>query len=184
MLGEPLIPEFANTLYIDSTIRFDVLERPDWTASWFKQAPCATDLAAPRRFTAAETERLRHLRDAIRHALSGNDEPKRDGSISLINRAAKLGHPHRLLQWRPGHPLAVVVDSLASPFETLLATIAARFIDAVASHDVNRIRICDRPDCNMYYYQQHHRRRYCNERCANADRQARYNRRVAATRRN
>jgi len=185
ILGEPLIAEFANTLYRDSAIRLDVFERPDRIASWFKHAPCATDLDAPRRFTPDDAERLRHLRDAIRQMLSGSAERDLTGSLSIINGAARLGDQHRLLEWQPRrHRLAVVIDSSASPFETLLATIASRFVDMVAAHDIARIRVCDRLECNMYYYRNHHRRRYCNERCANADRQSRYNRRVAAARHN
>ena len=44
ILGEPLIAEFANTLYIDDTARLDVLDRPAWIAAWIRKAPCAADL--------------------------------------------------------------------------------------------------------------------------------------------
>ncbi len=34
-------------------------------------------------------------------------------------------------------------------------------------------QVCDRPGCNLSYFRDHHRRRYCNLRCANTDRQYR-----------
>ena len=69
ILGEPLIAEFANTLYVDESTRLDVLDHPSWISAWLRQAPCAADLAHPARVRPEDAARLRALRDAIRGVL-------------------------------------------------------------------------------------------------------------------
>ena len=178
ILGEPLIAEFANTLYIDHKERIDVLDHPAWIAAWLQQAPCAAALGAPRRFASAEGERLRLLRDAIRGLLLSKRGEESTVDVAVINDAARAGHSRRVLERRRRGGVGVVAESVARPFEVFLSAIATSVIDAVEYGDLDLIKVCSRPECNMFYFRNHHRRRYCNERCANADRQARYNRRL------
>ena len=174
ILGEPLIAEFANTLYVDEDTRMDVLDRPSWIAAWFREAPCAADLALPRRFGSREATRLKVLRDAVRSLL----ERQRLGDatdIDVINMAASSDTGQRRLASSAAGDLEVVTRLGSGGIDGVLAAIALRVIDAVENGTFDLHRVCDRPGCNLYHYRDHHRRRYCNVRCANADRQARYN---------
>lgn len=183
ILGEPLIAEFANTLYIDETTRLDVLERPSWTAAWFRRAPCAADLAHPGRLSPQDAARLRALRDAVRGLLERRHD-RRAAEIELINTTAGSRMSRRLASSAAGE-LEVVTGIGPRGIDGVLEAIALRVIDAVENGTFDLHRVCDRSGCNLYYFRDHHRRRYCNVRCANADRQARYNaRRAEPSRRN
>lgn len=178
ILGEPLIAEFANTLYVDEVTRLDVLDRPSWIAAWFRQAPCAADLTHPERLRSQDAARLRMLRDAVRGLL----ERRRDcpaADIDVINTAARPGMSQRRLASSAAGELEVVTGIGSRGIGGVLAVIALRVIDAVENGTFDLNQVCDRPGCNLYYFRDHHRRRYCNVRCANADRQARYNARRA-----
>ena len=174
ILGEPLIAEFANTLYVDETTRLDVLERPAWIAAWFRQAPCVAELTHPGKMGSNDAARLRVLRDAVRGLL----ECRRDrcsADIEVINTAANSGPSQRRLASSAAGELEVVAATGLRGIDGVLAAIALRVIDAVENGTFDLHQVCDRPGCNLYYFRDHHRRRYCNARCANADRQSRYN---------
>ena len=177
ILGEPLIPEFANTLYRDEHAQFDVFDHSSWAAAWMVSAPCVSE-RAPRRFSNDDLAQLRSLRDAIRRLLDPDSDRDRAGTLAVINQAARMAMPRRELVLVGSSELAVKAGSRASSLESFLASIAWRVFDAVENGDLELISLCSRPGCNMFYFRHHHRRRYCNQRCANTDRQARYNRRL------
>jgi predicted RNA-binding Zn ribbon-like protein len=177
ILGEPLIAEFANTLYIDDSTQMDVLDHPCWIAAWFRQAPCAADLTPPERLGAQDAARLRGLRDAVRGLLDRRRD-SRSADIKVINTVARPGVSQRRLASSATGRLEVVTEVGSHGIEGVLAAIALRVIDAVANETFELNQLCDRPGCNLYYFKDHHRRRYCNVRCANAHRQARYNARL------
>lgn len=174
ILGEPLIPEFANTLYIDGTTRLDVLDRPTWIAAWLQQAPCAVDLPHPKRVRTEDAEQLRALRDSIRGLLTFRRDGRAAG-IAVINAAARAGVSQRLLASTVTGELEVTSRTRSSGIDDILLAIALEVIDAVERGLLDLNQLCSRPGCNLFYFRDHRRRRYCNSRCANADRQARYN---------
>ena len=178
ILGEPLIPEFANTLYRAEDVQFDVFDRPSWASAWMVSASCALERAAPRRVTTNDLVRFRRLRDAIRVVLLGGRAHDRSAAIAVINQAARLAMPQRELVLLGSGQLAVKAESNARRVDIFLASIAGQVFDAVDQGDLELIRVCSRLGCNMFYFGNHHRRRYCNQRCANTDRQARYNQRL------
>ncbi len=178
ILGEPLIAEFANTLYIDETSRLDVLDRPAWTAAWLRQAPCAADLAAPHRLRSEDTEQLRVLRDAVRGLLV-RGRHCRAADIEVVNVAARSGESHRLLASSANGQLEVISGHRSHGIERVLSAVAISVVDSVENGVFDLHQVCSRPGCNRFFFRDHHRRRYCNPRCANADRQARYNARRA-----
>jgi predicted RNA-binding Zn ribbon-like protein len=182
ILGEPLIPEFANTLYIDRSTRLDVLDRPAWISAWLRQAPCAADLAAPHRIRTDDAERLRVLRDAVRGLLTRTSNGDNNLDVQAINEAAGSADSRRLLVVTPAGDLGVVSNTRARGIDRLLSVIALRVVDAVDCGQFGLNQVCSRPGCSLFYFRDHHRRRYCNSRCANADRQARYNNRLDARR--
>lgn len=175
ILGEPLLAEFANTSYVDGTTRLDVMDRPNWIVAWLARAPCAADLAHPKRVRVDDAARLRVVRDAVRGLLEYRHDV-RAGDVEVINAAARAGVSSRRLASDAGE-LEVVKSALPGGIDGVISAIALSVIDAVENGTFDLHRMCDRPGCNLYYFRDHHRRRYCNSRCANADRQARYNER-------
>ncbi len=178
ILGEPLIAEFANTLYIDETSRLDVLDHPAWMTAWLRQAPCAADLATPHRLRSEDTKQLRVLRDAVRRLLAcGRHYCAAD--IEIINTAARSEGSHRLLASSSSGQLEVISGHRSHSIESVLSAMAISVLDSVERGTFDLHQVCSRPGCNLFFFRDHHRRRYCNPRCANADRQARYNARRA-----
>ncbi len=179
ILGEPLIPEFANTLYVDGPTRLDVLDHPAWINAWLRQAPCAAELAGPQRIRIEDAARLRVLRDALRGLLprTGSD---RTSDVETINEAAGLAVGRRQLVVAEDGELDVVNNVVATGMDRLLSNIALRVTESVDAGQFGLNQVCTRPGCNLFYFRDHHRRRYCNSRCANAHRQARYNTRLEA----
>ena len=178
ILGEPLIPEFANTLYVDRLVRVDVLDHPAWISAWLQKAPCVAGLGAPRRIRTEDADRLRLLRDALRGLLTRSSGEDCTAEVSVINDAAHPAAHQRLLTLTPAGEFGVVTRTDARGVQRLVATIASHVIDAVECGQLDLNQQCGRPGCNLFYFRDHHRRRYCNSRCANADRQARYHRRL------
>ena len=177
ILGEPLIPEFANTLYVDGPTRLDVLDRPAWINAWLRQAPCAAGLAGPRRVRIEHAARLRVLRDALRGLLT-RTRSDHTSDVEAINEAAGLAVGRRQLVLAADGELEAVNNTAATGIDRLLSDIALRVIEAVHAGQFGLTEVCTRPGCSLFYFRDHHRRRYCNTRCANADRQARYNTRL------
>jgi predicted RNA-binding Zn ribbon-like protein len=177
ILGEPLLAEFANTLYVGGTTRLDVLDRPAWIAEWLGQAPCAADLPHPGRLRADDAAKLRVLRDAVRGLLEHRPDV-RAADIEVINSAARPVMTIRRLTCEAGE-LQVVSSGPPGGIDGVVSAIAISVLNAVENETFDLHRLCDRPGCNLYYFRDHHRRRYCNPRCASADRQARYNARRA-----
>ena len=179
ILGEPLIPEFANTLYNDGPTRLDVLDHPTWINAWLRQAPCAAELAGPQRIRIEDAARLRVLRDALRGLLTRTTSDH-TSDVKAINEAAGLAVGRRQLVVAADGELDVVNYTAATGIDRLLSDIALRVIEAVDTGQFVLTQMCTRPGCSLFYLRDHHRRRYCNTRCANADRQGRYNTRLEA----
>jgi CGNR zinc finger len=99
-------------------------------------------------------------------------------AIDIINGAA-YSTAQRLLTVTTAGELAVADSACPSGIDRVLSAIASQVIDAVDRGTLLLNQICSRPDCDLFYFRDHHRRRYCNVRCANADRQARYHTRLA-----
>ena len=130
ILGEPLIPEFANTLYIDGPTRLDVLDHPAWINAWLRQAPCAGELAGPCRVRTEEAERLRVLRDALRGLLTcTNHEHPPD--VEAINDAAGSTAGRRVLIVAADGELKVIESGRARGIDRLVSAIALRVINSV-----------------------------------------------------
>ena len=176
ILGEPLVVEFINTLYIDPTGTFDFLGTVDLARGWFTALE-------PR--IAADVERideptlcdLLELRSAIRDVTETSDLIQVTPSIRILESAANRS-PARISLTCTGSNLLDVqrVHDLSGPDGTI-ALLAHAAIDIAAKEQPGQVLICDRPACNMRYLQRHRRRRYCNPACANADRQARFQQR-------
>lgn len=72
VLGEPVVIEFANTLYRDGSTTTDYIETPTLAAGWFAESPTACLSDRPSRLSRPMIERLRHLRDAVHFLISAS----------------------------------------------------------------------------------------------------------------
>jgi predicted RNA-binding Zn ribbon-like protein len=179
ILGEPFLVEFINTLYVDGNCVVDFLAEVDRAEGWL--AAMRVHLGARIVLDEADTAALRRLRDAIRLLTTTPRSASRLGraAVGEINRAAASLPRTPQLAWNRNE---LVIQPLPQPcsVEALLATLAADAVDVITGSVPGAIVLCGRPGCNMRYFRDHHRRRYCNVRCASADRQSRYYRRITA----
>jgi predicted RNA-binding Zn ribbon-like protein len=159
--SEPLVVEFANTLYGDD----DFLADP-----WF----AAVGARPPRDSAAART-----LRDNV-HALftatvTGTSPPA--AAITEINTAAARAPTYPQLSRQPGGAFGAERRGDATGDAALLGDLATACIELLTGDRAELLRRCRSPDCCLFFVQHHPRRRYCHESCAHRDRQARYYRR-------
>ena len=177
ILGEPLPVELANTRYSHATGIIDFLETPTLIALWFDQAPAAAGLASPRRFTSAQSEAVKELRNAGHAVLSsvlGNDRELAHRDIATLNRYAARASSRLRLEWdEAAGPRSTTVYA-GGRFEAFVAQLAAEYITFLAGPGRACLRRCAHPDCEMFFVQQHRTRRFCHESCSHRLRQARY----------
>jgi predicted RNA-binding Zn ribbon-like protein len=178
ILGEPFAVEFANTRYDRPGSPRDYLSS-DWIAAWFDLVANGSIPPLPATLAAADADRIRSIRDAIRTVLAetadGRTAPL--AAVDTLNDAAGLV-PWRLrLDWHAG--AASVMDALpiGSGIDAVLASLARECLVFLSSPARELVRCCDDPDCPMFYVKQHHARRFCSDGCAHRMRQSRYYRR-------
>jgi predicted RNA-binding Zn ribbon-like protein len=171
LLGtEPLVVEFANTLYGDE----DFLGTTEVATLWFTTAG-----AHPARDTAA----ARALRDSI-HALfvaAVTGATPSATAIMHVNTVAAEAPTSPRMVWQPtGRLVADGRRGTATGDAALLGSLATACIELLTGGQTRLLRRCEGPGCCLFFVQHHPRRRYCHESCAHRDRQARYYRRRAA----
>lgn len=167
---EPLVVEFANTLYGDA----DYLGTAELAALWFTTAG-----AHPLRDTTA----ARTLRDSI-HSLftavvTATAPPVT--AIVHVNAAAARAPTSPQLVWQSTGALTADNRGIATGDAALLGGLATAGIELLTDGRARLLRRCEGPDCCLFFVQHHPRRRYCHESCAHRDRQARYYRRRTAS---
>ncbi len=171
LLGtEPLVVEFANTLYGDQ----DFLRTTELATLWFTAAG-----AHPARDTAA----ARALRDSIQTlfaaTVTGAAPPA--SAIMHVNAvAARAPTSPQMVRQSTGTLVADSRRGAATGDAALLGSLATACIELLTGGQARLLRRCEGPDCWLFFVQHHPRRRYCHESCAHRDRQARYYRRRAA----
>jgi len=169
--------ELANTLYSHATGVIDFLETPVLIASWFEQAPAASTLALPRRFTSEQSEVVRELRNAghvILSKLVANERSIGQANIATLNRHAARALFRPYLEWDDAAGPRSTTVYAGSRFDVLVAQLAAECISFLAGPSRGWVRRCAHPDCEMFFVQHHRTRRFCHESCAHRARQARY----------
>ncbi|GIE35442.1 hypothetical protein Ait01nite_084870 [Actinoplanes italicus] len=164
---EPLVVEFANTLYGGE----DLLGTTELATLWFTTAG-----THPARDTAA----ARTLRDSVHNlftaTVAGTEPPA--AAIMHVNEVAAEAPTSPQMIWRSTGALAA--DSrrgTATGDAALLGGLASACIELLTEGQARLLRRCEAPDCCLFFVQHHPRRRYCHESCAHRDRQARYYRR-------
>lgn len=163
---EPLVVEFANTLYGDE----DFLGTPELAGSWFTAAG-----VRPARDTAA----ARALRDSVHALFTATIDAAAlpETAIAYVNTAAARAPTSPQLVRRPAGDLAADRRGAARGDAALLGGLAGACIELLTDDRARLLRRCAGPGCCLFFVQHHKRRRYCHESCAHRDRQARYYRR-------
>lgn len=166
---EPLVVEFANTLYGTQ----DFLGTAALAALWFT----AVGTHAVR-----DTAAARALRDSVRAlftaAVTAAVPPR--AAITHVNAAAAQAPTSAQLIAEPAGTFTAVSHTAATGDAALLGALATACIDLLTDGRAQLLRHCEGPGCCLFFVQHHPRRRYCHQSCAHRDRQARYYRRRTA----
>jgi len=167
---EPLVVEFANTLYGDN----DFLGTAELAVLWF-----TTACAQPARDTAA----ARTLRDSIHTLFTATVTAAAPPATAIVhvNATAAEAPTSPQLVRQPTGALIARSRGTATGDAALLGGLATACIELLTDHRARLLRRCEGPDCCLFFVQHHPRRRYCHESCAHRDRQARYYRRRTAS---
>jgi predicted RNA-binding Zn ribbon-like protein len=166
---EPLVVEFANTLYGDE----DFLGTAELAALWFTTAG-----TQPVRDTAA----ARALRDSIHRLYTATvtSAAPPATAVAHVNTTAAQAPTSPQLIRQPTGALAAGTLGTATGDAAVLGSLAIACIELLTDDRARLLRRCHGPDCCLFFVQHHPRRRYCHESCAHRDRQARYYRRHTA----
>ena len=172
LLGtEPLVVEFANTLYGGQ----DFLGTTELATRWFTAAG-----AHPAHDTAAAKALRNSIHSLFAATVTGATPPA--AAIMHVNAVAAQAPTSPRMVWHSTG--ALVADSrrgaAATADAALLGSLATDCIELLTGGRTRLLRRCEAPDCCLFFVQHHPRRRYCHESCAHRDRQARYYRRRAA----
>jgi predicted RNA-binding Zn ribbon-like protein len=165
---EPLVVEFANTLYGDE----DYLGTVELVRCWFAAA-CGEPPPDP--------AMARSLRDSI-HSLFTATVTGATAATAAIRHvndvAGRAPTSPQIVRHTTG---ALVAGSrVAATGETaLLGGLATACVALLTDDRARLLRRCEGPGCRLFFVQHHARRRYCHESCAHRVRQARYYRRHA-----
>jgi predicted RNA-binding Zn ribbon-like protein len=170
LLGtEPLVVEFANTLYGD----MDFLGTTELATHWFTAAG-----AHPARDTAA----AKALRDGIHTLFTATVTGATPSAAAIVhvNAVAAQAPTSPQMAWRSTGAFVAGSRGAATGDAALLGGLATACIELLTGGQTRLLRRCEGPGCCLFFVQHHPRRRYCHESCAHRDRQARYYRRRTA----
>jgi predicted RNA-binding Zn ribbon-like protein len=167
---EPLVVEFANTLYGDE----DFLGTAELAALWFTGV-CAQP--------AQDTAAARALRDSIRALFTATVSAAAPPATAIahVNATAARAPTSPQLVRQPAGALIAGSRGTATGDAALLGGLATACVQLLTDDRAQLLRRCEGPDCCLFFVQHHPRRRYCHESCAHRDRQARYYRRRTAS---
>ncbi|SUD47835.1 Conserved protein containing a Zn-ribbon-like motif, possibly RNA-binding [Nocardia otitidiscaviarum] len=172
---EPLPVEFANTDYGGGAERIDFLRSAEQIDRWFALVhPPAIEGEMGR-----AGERVRQLRDGVRHLLSAAadraaPDPRR---LDIVNEFARAAPTFAQLAWTSDLAPAARRFDIATGAPALLGRIATCSIELLTGPQSDALRRCSGPGCSLLFVKNHARRRWCHPSCGHRDRQARYYRR-------
>jgi predicted RNA-binding Zn ribbon-like protein len=168
--------DFLNTLDLDDGQLIEHFGQPSDAAGWFVQHGLVHP-DAKSTWEAADLDRIRHVRAAIRDVVDSVVEHKipKARSVELVNRTLEARRPARLeldgTAVRIGHRHA------ATPVQDALAVIAEAIVDELAAGRPDRFRICANDRCRWTFFDSSPtgRRRWCDmSTCGNQAKAARH----------
>jgi predicted RNA-binding Zn ribbon-like protein len=141
------------------------------------------NISGERAGTDAELRGVRRLRDRLRQVFEAADEGDRDQVIDDLNRLiADAGALPHLVE-HDGEPLHLHFTPPDAPVHHRLgAEMAIALAQVVCDSGLDRLRICESPDCRsvLVDLSRNRSRRYCDTQCANRQHVAAYRARARA----
>jgi predicted RNA-binding Zn ribbon-like protein len=148
----------VNTDGLDADELSDVAALDRFLATW--------GWTGSRRGDRAELDRVRALRPRLR-ALWRSDE---DGVVAAVNEMLREAHalPQLVTHGEWGWHLHAT-PSDAPLADRMMVEAAMAMVDVVRSGELERLRVCDAPDCNdvVVDLSKNRSRRYCSASCSN-----------------
>jgi predicted RNA-binding Zn ribbon-like protein len=177
--GEPAPVRLMNTIWADRSGLHDDFATAADLHTWI-DAVGGTGIAE---VGAADLERFRALRDALRRLAAFTTEDARpaaasavrevDAAVAEVNRAAALAPAWPVLELKE-HQLARRSASGADPVPHCLASLAVQGIELLTGPAGADLRACYGPGCVLYFTKDHPRREWCSAGCGNRARAARH----------
>jgi predicted RNA-binding Zn ribbon-like protein len=198
LVGEPLPVDLMNTVFADRAGVHDALGTPADVAGWFDAV--GSRLADLELMSADEREdlvrRLLPLRDALlRLAAEATGDTRwitpdalsqapagalrrnasLDDAVAGVNAAVLPRSPQ--LVWTGGHATTRQARVPSDPAAGVLSAFAEEAIVLFSAGGQSQLRVCEGPDCGLYFVKNHPRREWCSPACGNRVRAARHYRR-------
>ncbi len=130
----------------------------------------------------AELRSVRELRPRLRRVWYADE----DGVVAIVNALLRESSALPQLVRHDGEPYHLHASSADAPLATRMAVEAAMaFVDVVRGGELNRLRICDYPDCGnvVVDLSKNRSKRFCDAGCGNRAAVTAYRARKAAARR-
>ncbi|GAA1986382.1 CGNR zinc finger domain-containing protein [Kitasatospora viridis] len=125
---------------------------------------------------AADAERFRELRDAVRRLLAAatGDGAYPAADLAVLNAAAALAPRWPVLLTGPDGTPTTGERSAAGPADAALADRARDAVRLLGTPARADLRACQGPGCVQYFVRDHPRREWCGPGCGNRARAARH----------
>jgi len=190
VIGERLSLDLMNTAYSTRGKPMEGLETPDHATSWVQQladrlADAGAQSAADARFGEEELADLLALRSAMRAladaVVDGATPDAHD--VELVNRQAALAPRWPSMLWVGATSATKATQSGGAPVDQVLSTLADDAVNLFTGDDAARLRMCERPGCDLFFLKDHPRREWCTPACGARVRAARsYQKRIQRAR--
>ncbi|MHA6695929.1 CGNR zinc finger domain-containing protein [Homoserinimonas sp. A520] len=190
ILGEGLALDLMNTYYATRGKPAEALGSPEHATAWVRQvADRLADAGAPSaikvRILQDDLDALLELRNAVRgiaaRVVAGDDPDQND--VDCANRLAALSPRWTSMTWGPGAGAKKTTQTAGVPLDQVLSALAADAIELFSGSDAVRLRMCERPGCDLFFLKDHPRREWCTPACGARVRAARsYAKRVSSQR--
>lgn len=156
----------------------DCWQTDDDVSSWLVHAGWLAEPLAGRYPAGVLLAVARHLREVIRVLVKAR-KAGRPASADALNVFLRQAPSHPVLVWNGGTPR---VERLrpADSVEQCLAPLAEAAAHLLAEGDFQRVRMCEHPECTLWFYDRtkSHRRRWCRMAvCGNRHKVAEYRKR-------
>jgi predicted RNA-binding Zn ribbon-like protein len=175
-----------NTIWADRAGPHDALSTPGDTAEWLRRV--SARLAGLDELSPADAEDLRRrllpLRDALMQLAAKVTDDTRwaapdaealERAIDAVNAAVVPRSPQ--LAWTAAHPVTEQLRAPSEPAAAVLSHFAEEAVALFGTGASSQLRVCEGPDCGLYFVKDHPRREWCSPACGNRVRAARHYRR-------
>ncbi|MFD5556321.1 CGNR zinc finger domain-containing protein [Streptomyces sp. NPDC127068] len=171
--GEPLALDLVNTRPSSG----DLLTTAEQLRSWLALQADRLPEGDGAEVTLTDLEAVREVRDATATVLarvrSGTRPP--ESALATLNRAQRTAPGTLRLAWDGTAVTAVPQRTGGTPGQWIAARLAESAAALVAGPDLQRVRVCEAPDCVLLFLAANPRRRWCSAtRCGNRTRVARH----------